>query len=155
MIYERIKRSTSTHAAADNLINLINKPECVGAYFVRTLSVDDGSAGEDDFTSTNFPLVVGFLRISLSKALEDIVIVFDGLHMTGVRTPRAMELKSVLAAAANNNKAFISDGQVKFTSSLSAKDAYGIFSSLEYRSITAKSFDEDLHLLSSGYASLI
>ncbi|MBU3626000.1 hypothetical protein ICN48_07100 [Polynucleobacter sp. JS-Safj-400b-B2] len=153
MHYLRLKHATNTRDAADNLIELMNKPECIESYFVRTLSSEDSSVGEADFLPTNFPLVVGFLRFSLSEALEDIVIVFDGFHMTGVRARRGSELLSVLAAAANSNKAFVSDQQVSFTSSLPAEAAHAILSSAIYRPMGAESLNEDLRLLSSGYAS--
>lgn len=153
MHYLRLKSVTSTAEAKKNLVELISKPECVEAYFVRTLSSDDGSAGEADFISTNFPLVVGFLTFSLSKALGDIRIVFDGFHVTGVRAPRAMALESVLRAAVVGGNAFVSDAQIGFTSSLSPEDAHIILSAAKYRPMTETSLDQDLRLLSSGYTS--
>ncbi len=96
------------------LIDYINMPECIQVLLFATYNKPAPGFSRDDGPETNLPLMGAILLVELQEF--NAYVIFDGLFLTAQRYPRYREVKEVLDAAVNSDKAYFIDIPVPFTS---------------------------------------
>lgn len=116
MFAKRFKNS-STGINLQSLLTLVLDPNCKKVRLFASPASCTADHADSDGPETNFPLVAALAEYSI-PGITEVYVLFDGLFLTAVRSPRLGEVQELLDAAQVSGKTTFAPSPVAFTSSL-------------------------------------
>ena len=145
----RYKAKDSTRANLKIILDLIQDAKTTSIHlFASPTEQTVDYSGDSDGPDSNLPLVAAVVVYEI-PGVEPLSIVFDGPFLTAVRGPRYSEVRQLLDAAVNSERAYFSETRCPFTSSLSAQGAASLLAALPPVVLTATSRPIYFSLLST------